>query len=536
MSPRSRFVPTALGAFSALVLAPLAGAQVELYGSSSPSGFGVGLTNGTQQSYAGNPYFALRLDGANSLGGAIFLALNRATVPVGAWTLLLDPLTLLPVSFPLAPGVTEQALPLPIDPSTYGVPVDFQALLLNGVDLGATNGVEVRIQRDRSPLRAYLPGQDFSQGSTAPGQLATLDLSAWPPVFRSSANIGFAGTISNNYSAAVSVSNRTNYAFLHGNGTTNQFLRVLDISADPTGSGVNYPLVGDIPLASGPTGSIARRDLEVTGDGRSLFSASGASTIVLEVWDLAGLPGTLPTAPVQSITLGSVSSGATMMEVTADDRILGVCVGTDSSANDILLFDITGAAQPLVQRAAFQVPNRTGTGSPSTLDFSPDGRRMLVVTGGTYSFYDLTVVPPNALVSGATWTTNGISTTSPLNGGALALRNGVLVGIVAENGLGGLYHLVDLSDPSSPTFSQVVSSFSTNPAGNISNHRVHAMGNIVVAIDGTGATADCQWVDVIDLDTPDPVTGFRSTRVKFPSTSTLNPAGLSCIPREFDLR
>ncbi|MBL8899286.1 MAG: hypothetical protein JNM84_16740 [Planctomycetes bacterium] len=529
-------LPFARAFVGALALAPLAEAQVERYGSSTPSTFGVGLGNGVQQSYGGNPYFALRLDGANPLGGAIFLALGRASIPVGAWTLLLDPLTFQALSFPLAPGVTEQALPLPNDPSTFGQPVDFQALLLHGLDLGATNGVEVRIQRDRTPLRAYLPGQDFSQGSNAPGQLATLDLSAWPPVFRSSANIGFAGTISNNYSAAVAVSNRANYAFLHGNGTTNQFVRVLDISADPTGSGVNHPLIGDIPLASGPTGSIARRDLEVTGDGRWLFSTSGASTIVLEVWDLAGLPGTLPTAPAQSITLGSVSGGATMLEVTADDRILGVCIGTDTAANDVILYDITGAAQPLVQRAAFQVPNRAGTGTPSALDFSPNGRRLLVVTGGTYSFYDIAVNPPNALVGGGTWTANGISTTSPLNGGALALRNGVLVGVFGENGVGGLYHLVDLSDPLSPTFGLVVSSFSTNPAGNISNHRVHAMGNVVVAIDGTGATADCQWVDVIDLDTPDPVTGYRSVRVQMPSATTLTPAGLSCIPREFELR
>ena len=56
----------------------------------------------------------------------------------------------------------------------------------------------------------------------------------------------------------------------------------------------------------------------------------------------------------------------------------------------------------------------------------------------------------------------------------------------------------------------------------------------MVAIDGTGATVDCQMVDVIDLNQIVPP-GYQTWRVKMPSFTSLTPGGLSSIPRDFDL-
>lgn len=520
-------------ACAALLAAP-ASAQVALYGTPSPSGFGVELTNGPFQSFGGNAYFQVRLTGANPLGGAIFVALGRAAVPIGAWTLLLDPLTLQSLSFPLAPGVTVQPLPLPNDPSTFGAPVALQALLLNGVDLGATNGAEVRIQQHRTPLRGFFPGQDFSQGSSAPGQFATLDFASWPPVFRATAGVGFNGTISGNFPVAVAVSDRLDYAFLHGNGSGNPFVRVLDISADPSGANAPYPVLGDIPLSAGPATTIAYRDLEISRDGRWLFCTTGSSPLELSVYDLAGLPGTLPSAPAQTFTYGNQGSGSALIDLSPDGRLLALTLGSTPSA-DVFLYDLTAAAQPLVLRDSLFVPNSAGFAAPCAIDFSPNSRRLFVVAGGTCSYYDVTTTPATPLVSGATWTTTGISTL-PWNGGALAMSQGRLVGIAAEEGVGGLYRMIDLAEPAGPTFGTVIDQFSSNVGGNISNHRLHALGNILVAIDGSGATRDAQWVDVFDLDVTDPFTGYRSARVQMPATGNLTPAGLSCIPREFDLR
>ena len=120
-------------------LAAPAWSQVERYGTPSPSGFNVELSNGPFQSFGGNAFFKLYLSGANPQGGVIFLALGRGNVPIGPWTLLLDPAIFQEINFPLAPSVTEQPLALPNDPSVYGAPVAFQALLLNGSDLAATN-------------------------------------------------------------------------------------------------------------------------------------------------------------------------------------------------------------------------------------------------------------------------------------------------------------------------------------------------------------------------------------------------------------
>ncbi|MBK9387506.1 MAG: hypothetical protein IPN34_22055 [Planctomycetes bacterium] len=518
----------------AVALAAPAAAQVELYGAPSPSGFNVELTNGPFQSFGGNAFFKLYLTGPNPQGGVIFLALGRGNVPIGPWTLLLDPATFQEINFPLAPSVTEQPLALPNDPSVYGAPVAFQALLLNGLDLAATNGAEIRIQQYRTPLRAYIPGQDFSQGANAPGQFATLDLSSWPPSFRATADIGFNGNIGSNFATAVAVSDRHDFAFLHGNGSTNPFIRVLDISGDLSGANAPYVTLGDIPLTQGPDTTIGYRDLEISRDGRWLFATTGSSPLSLHVFDLSGLPGTLPTAPAQTISFGNQGSGAALMDLSPDGNLLALVLSSTPSA-DVFLFDITAAAQPLAQRATLLVPGSNGFASPCALDFSPNSRRLFVVTGGTFSFYDVTANPPTPLLSNATWTTTGIATL-PWNGGTLAISQGRLVAVAAEEGSGGLYRVIDLAEPAGPTFGTVIDQFSTNPGGNISNHRLHALGNIVVAIDGSGATNDAQWVDVIDLNSAAPGTGYLSARVRMPSTNRLAPTSLSCIPREFELR
>lgn len=514
--------------------ASTATSQVTQYGSPSPAGFGTLLSSGTQQAYLGNGQFRLQLDGTtNALGAAIFVSLQPGNLPLGNLTLLLDPLNLVQVQFPMGPGTTALPLPLPANPFLAGHPAYFQAIeIVSASQLGATNGVSVNVLRHRTPMRAYIPGQDFSFGANAPGQFATLDFSQWPPTFRATQDVGYAGNISDNFPVAIAVSDRTDYAFLHGNGANNPMIRILDISQDPTGANPGYPVVGDIPLPAPTSSSIGYYDLEVTSDGRWLFGTTGQSPKTLEVWDLSGLPGTVPMASVQSFNVGS-GSGSGTLEVSADDRFLAVCIGPDSGP-DVILYEITSAAQPLVQREAFNLAGSSGGGSPSAIDFSPDSSYLLAITGSTYTFADVTSVPANILVNGGTWTTTGTSTSLPRNGGALALQQGNLVGIAGEESTGS-YQIIDLQ-AGSPTFGTVIDTFSTNPGGNISNHRIHALANIVVATDGSGATVEAEWVDVIDLDQPTTPSGYVSTRVQMPKSGSLTSTGLSCIPREFDLR
>jgi hypothetical protein len=522
------------------ILCVPASAQVVRYGSPTPSGFGVELTNGTLQSYAGNSRFELRLTGSNAYGGALFMALSRASIPFGPWTLLLDPLTLQANAFPLSPGALSQAMPLPRDPTTYGLPVDFQALLLTngGIDVGATNGVEVRIQRFRTPTRGYFPGANYEQGLISPGQFSTLDLSIWPPQFRATSDVGYNGLAGQNFPVAVAVSDRLDYAFLHGNDYVNPFIRVLDISTDPTGV-VTYASLGDIPLARGPHYELTYSDIELSRDGRWLFCTTGSDPVELLVFDLSGLPGTLPTAAVQSLTFAGVSPGTAVLDASPDDRLLALCLSSSPSA-DVILYDITAAPQPLVMRASLDVTGADLAGAPSAIDFSLDSRRLFVVTSGTYSYYDVSANPPVALLSNAPWTSRG-SPLYPRNGGTLAVRNGQTVAVAAEEGWNAFYSLIDLAEPPGPTFGTVVQRFSTNPlinipGGDISSTRLQALGSIVVAVDGVGGMSDGRWIDVFDLDATDPVTGFRAARLRIPSPGNLSLASWNCLPREFDLR
>jgi hypothetical protein len=90
-------------------------------------------------------------------------------------------------------------------------------------------------------------------------------------------------------------------------------------------------------------------------------------------------------------------------------------------------------------------------------------------------------------------------------------------------------------NPTSASFGMSTYIFSTNPGGNISNHRMHGRGSIVVAIDGTGPTSLCEWIDVIDLDQPITPAGFASWRVHMPNHLSLTPGLGSAIPRDFDV-
>ncbi|MGH7149506.1 MAG: hypothetical protein ACREIU_02350, partial [Planctomycetota bacterium] len=154
---------------------------------------------------------------------------------------------------------------------------------------------------------------------------------------------------------------------------------------------------------------------------------------------------------------------------------------------------------------------------------------------GFFAVVDLTGPAPLTLFNGGTWPAAAVNSD---HGSAVAVMGGTLVGVVGDPMTSGnpQYHLIDLNE-TSPTFGTLLTSFTTNPVGgNISNHRLHARGGIVVAIDGGGATVDCQWVDVIDLNQPDPINGFVSWRVKAPTFTNLTPGGLASIPRDFDLR
>jgi WD40 repeat protein len=363
-----------------------------------------------------------------------------------------------------------------------------------------------------------------------------LDLTTIPPSFRATGPLGFAGTISNNYSPKIAVAENAAIAYALGNATVNQFVRVFDVSSDPTGI-VTWPTAGDIPIAQEITPSVGRRDMEVLENNALLFVTSGASSssaaVVLDVFDVSGVPSVLPTTPIQTLSFAAAGGGAAGLDLSPDGSKLALLLSADAHAN-VTLYDITvGAPQPLVFAGSFTFQNFTGSLTPNDVHFSPDGNLLFVSGGnGYYSVVDMTASSPTILVDGALWSTNGTATT---HGSAVGIRDGALVAVLGDPATtgGALYNVLDLNT-TSLGFGQSITSFSTNPGANISNHRSHARQSIVIAIDGTGATANCQFVDVIDLAQPAGA-GFVAWRVQMPSTTSLTPPGLSCIPRDFDL-
>ena len=363
-----------------------------------------------------------------------------------------------------------------------------------------------------------------------------LDLTTVPPSFRATGALGFSGTISANYSPKIAVAENVGIAYALGNATTNQFVRVFDVSSDPTGV-VTWPSAGDIPIAQEIVPSVGRRDMEVLENNTLLFVTSGASSsaaaVVLDVFDVSGVPNVLPAAPIQTLSFAGAGGGAAGLDLSADGSKLALLLSTDTLAAVTLYDIVVGSLQPLVPSGSFSFQNFTGALTPNDVHFSPDGTLLFVSGGnGAYAVVNLAASTPTILIDGATWSTNGTTTT---HGSAIGIKDGALVAVLGEPATtgGALYDVLDLNKASSG-FGQLVTSFSTNPGANISNHRSHGRQSIVIAIDGTGATANCQFVDIIDLAQPSG-TGFVAWRVQMPSTTSLTPAGLSCIPRDFDL-
>lgn len=512
-------------------------AQLIAYGSPSPAGFAATLDSGGQVPFAGNGLFQLRINGsANPLGGLLGISGAAASIPIGATTLLIDPATMILITLP--PSLTVLPVPLPPGPGLAGVTAFAQIGLGDaGVagGFGLTNGIAVTFLPDRTPTRAYFGGQDFS-GGAATGQLSVLDLTTVPPSFRATGALGFAGTISTNFSPKIAVAADVRIAYALGNGTTNQFVRVIDVSSDPVGL-VTWTVLGDIPIAREIVTTVGRRDMEVLDNNALLFVVSGGSSsstaVVLDVFDTTTVPGSLPAAPVQSLTFAGAGGGVVGVDLSPDNNRLAVLVSADTSPA-LTIYDIVlGAPQPLAPVGTYTFANYATSSYPNDVHWSPDGTRILVSGGnGVFSVLDATVSPPAVVLDNVTWSTAGTTTT---HGSAVALRNGSLAAVLGEPATTGVanYNVVELN-PTSPAFGTVLTSFSTNPGLNISNHRSHARQNIVIAIDGTGATANCQWVDVIDLNQP-VGSGFAFWRVQTPSTTSLTPGGLSCIPRDFDM-
>jgi hypothetical protein len=511
--------------------------QLLTYGSPSPAPFSGILSSGGQLPFVGNPLFNLQITGAsNTLGGVIGVSSAQASVPIGSALVLIDLSSLTLIDLP-APA-SFVGLPLPPLPGFAGVFGYAQAGLVDpGLPggFGVTNGVFVTVLPDRTPTRAFFSGQDFS-GGAATGQLSVLDLTTVPPSFRATGALGFSGTISNNYSPKIAVAENAGIAYALGNATTNQFVRVFDVSSDPTGV-VTWPSAGDIPIAQEITPSVGRRDMEVLENNALLFVTSGASSssaaVVLDVFDVSGVPAILPTAPVQTLTFAAAGAGTGGLELSADGSRLALLLSADTHAAVTLYDIVVGSSQPLVFAGSFSFQNSTGSGTPNDVHFSPDGTLLFVSGGnGSYSIVDMAASTPSILIDGATWSTNGTTTT---HGSAIGIRDGALVAVLGEGATtgGALYNVLDLNT-TALGFGQPITSFTTNPGANISNHRSHGRQSIVIAIDGTGATANCQFVDIIDLAQPIGA-GFVAWRVQMPSTTSLTPAGLSCIPRDFDL-
>src|SRR5262249_30109572 len=160
------------------------------------------------------------------------------------------------------------------------------------------------------------------------GQLAILDLTTVPPSFRATGNLGFSGNITSNFSPKVALPEQAGFAYALGNGSANQFVRVFDISSDPAGV-VSYTSLGAIPVGLPIYEWVGHRECETPPGNTLLFVPSGNSsaTVLLETFSLAGLPGSLPAAPVQTISYGTAGSGPVTLDVSPDGTKLAVLAG-----------------------------------------------------------------------------------------------------------------------------------------------------------------------------------------------------------------
>jgi hypothetical protein len=511
-------------------------AQVLPYGTSTPAGNVATFDTGGQLPYAGNANFKLTLRNTiNVFGGGMVLGFAPTSVPFVASTLLVDLNGAVIVT--LAPGQLEIPMAVPNSPGLVGYTGFAQGGIVDANlagGFGLTNAIQVTVMPNVTPTRAYLPGQDFSSGANAPGQMSVLDLSQQPPVFRATGSIGLPGNIGSNYSGKIAVSETAHIAYCLGNGTAAQYARAFDVTADAQGV-VTHTLIGDIPVAGDISGSCGQRDMEASSNGQYLFTVTGSGTSTLEVFDVSLMPGIIPTTPVQSITFPNAGGGVTGLDLSPDGNRLAVLMSVDALTT-LAVYNVTGGSPPLTLAASIPLPIYSGQWTPAEAHFAPDGR-LIFVSGpnGFFSVIDTLPSIPQVLIAAGTWPSGGAGSLW-FHGSAVGVLGGVPVGIVAGEGTGGMFHLIDLN-MTSVTFGAILTSFlPTIPAanGNISNHRIHARQNIVVAIDGTGATVDCQMVDVIDLDQIIPP-GFQTWRVKMPSFTTLTPGGLSSIPRDFDM-
>jgi hypothetical protein len=527
-------------ALAAVACVPLC-AQVTPYGNPTPAGCTATFDSAGQIPFAGNGSFELKIHNhANANGGGIVIGPAPASAPFGATTLLVDFNGAIIVT--LSPGVTIYPVPIPSVPGIAGATGYAQAGVFDSTltgGFGLTNAIQVAVLPDRTPTRAYFGGQNFAG---PPGIMASLDLSVQPPVFRATGSVGFAGNITNNFPNKIAVATGPQLAYALGNSSTNQFVRAFNISSDPAGI-VTWSAAGDIPTAGQVSTIVGQHDMEVTSDGHYVFTTSTVSSnVALEVFDTSGMPASVPTAAIQTISYAGASSGAVGLELAPAGNLLAVVNSVDSQPA-VRLYTVTpGAPQPLSLYATISLPIFSGSpygySTPSDVHFSEDGHLLLVsgapvTSGGNayFSLIDLTTNPPVALIPGQVWAPT--SGNLWCHGSALAVMNGAPVGVFGAEGSGASYYVYDLN-PVSPTFGALLSTFTTNPGGNISNHRMHSRQNIVVATDGTGATVDCQWVDVIDLDQPI-AGGFAHWRVQMPTHATFTPSSISCIPRDFDM-
>src|SRR5436190_11150841 len=271
----------------AFALASPLAAQITLYGSPTPPGFNGTFDSGGQLPFGGNSNFKLVLHNhANQYGGIVGLAFGPGFTQAGLATILVDLNGLVLLNMP--GGSTQLPLPVPNIPGIAG----FSGAAQFGVidpsfvgGFGLSNGVFVQILPNRTPTRAYIPGQDFSSGTAAPGQMCVLDLLVQPPVFRATGSVGFMGSNGSNFPNKIAVAEGQHVAYALGNGAGNQFVRAFDISSDPSGVLGSWQshLIGDIPTAGAVGVFSSARDLEVTANGHLLFAATGTVNVTHEV-------------------------------------------------------------------------------------------------------------------------------------------------------------------------------------------------------------------------------------------------------------